>query len=91
MASQYHYLLTPEQTTETGVIASSSKSALTSHVSLTPLCTPPSPPVAKMGIDANRQPIRVEETVVPPDWLLANAIGRSRRDIFLSLFSPLQR
>ena len=76
----------PEQTTATGVCASSNRSADTSMLASPPRWTPPIPPVANSPMPARCARIIVADTVVapsagacaPPDM----AAGRLRRDSF---------
>ena len=62
------------------VLGDSPKSALMSHVSATPRCTPPMPPVTNTPIPAKPAPIKVPLTVVAPKLPWASTTGRSRRD-----------
>jgi hypothetical protein len=57
---------TPEQTISTGVVATTSRSADTSHVSRAPRCTPPRPPVPNTRMPAWWARAVVEATVVAP-------------------------
>ena len=59
-------LFTPAQTTHTGVVDSSVRSALTSKDVAAPRCTPPSPPVTKTRIPAREASRMVAATVVAP-------------------------
>ncbi|KAH3661787.1 hypothetical protein OGAPHI_005965 [Ogataea philodendri] len=76
--------LGPEQITPTGVLDSSSKSALTS-IKSKGRETPPNPPVANRSIPAAWARIMVEAIVVPPVSFLAITNGMSRREtLYLS-------
>ena len=83
--------LTPAQTTATGVLPNSVKSALMSIESSTNLCTPPIPPVTNMRMPAICASAIVDETVVAPFNRFATIIARSRRLVLIidSLFSGL--
>ena len=59
-------LFAPAQTTQTGVLASSCRSAEISMVFSAPRCTPPMPPVAKKRMPAMEAMIIVVATVVAP-------------------------
>ena len=78
-------LLTPADTTVTGVFPIYLRSALISIVSATSRWTPPIPPVTKMSIPAIEEHIIVADTVVEPSYFLAIAYGISLRLIFLTL------
>ena len=71
-------LFTPAQTTHTGVVDSSVRSALTSNDVAAPRCTPPSPPVTKTRIPAREASRMVAATVVAPCPWRAMIDGRSR-------------
>src|SRR6516164_7409063 len=69
---------TPAETTVTGVLDSTVRSADSSKVSLAPRCTPPRPPVAKTAIPTRAASTEVAATVVPPVTFLAIATAISR-------------
>mmetsp|Transcript_28089 Transcript_28089/g.61651 ORF Transcript_28089/g.61651 Transcript_28089/m.61651 type:complete len:219 (-) Transcript_28089:436-1092(-) len=60
--------LTPADTTTTGVLASSYRSADMSSVVSAPRCTPPVPPVTKVDMPAKLASFMVDATVVAPHW-----------------------
>ncbi len=80
-------LFAPAQTTATGVLASSSRSAEMSIVVSAPRCTPPTPPVANTRMPAMAAIIIVAATVVAPSAPRATSMGRSRR-LALATFVP---
>src|SRR5256884_4504767 len=69
---------TPAETTVTGVLDSTVRSADSSKVSLAPQCTPPRPPVANARTPARAASTDVAATVVPPVTFLATAMAMSR-------------
>ena len=78
---------TPEHTTATGVEASTSRSADTSHDDVSPgggRCTPPSPPVPNTPMPAACASSAVDAIVVAPSRPSAIAGPRSRADSFAS-------
>lgn len=77
--------LTPAETTVTGVLPSSLRSALTSIVYWQPLWTPPIPPVTKTWMPAIYAAIIVAETVVAPSALVINIWGKSLLLTFFTL------
>ena len=74
--------LIPAQTTVTGVLPNSSKSADISILVSAPLCTPPIPPVANTCKPAKCAKIIVPDTVVAALALDAQAYAKSLRDAF---------
>ena len=72
----------PAQTTITGVLVNSGKSAEMSKVSEAPRCTPPIPPVAKNFIPARLAHIIVAATVVAAFCVNAKTEGKSRLEAF---------
>ena len=83
--------LAPAQTTSTGVLASSSRSAEMSMVVSAPRCTPPMPPVAKTLMPAMAAIIMVVVTVQAPSMPLATSTGRSRRLALVTAWPALPR
>lgn len=81
----------PAETTMTGVCASSSRSAEMSIVVSAPRCTPPTPPVAKIGMPARPAMIIVAATVVAPSSPLDASTGRSRRLALIAFVPSLPR
>mmetsp|Transcript_19005 Transcript_19005/g.53455 ORF Transcript_19005/g.53455 Transcript_19005/m.53455 type:complete len:250 (-) Transcript_19005:207-956(-) len=76
-------LLAPAQTTHTLVRPNSVRSAEMSQDSSAPRCTPPMPPVTKMGIPARCASSIVAETVVAPLPREATTAAMSLRETFL--------
>ncbi len=74
----------PADTTETGVSASSRRSAEMSNDVSAPACTPPMPPVAKTSMPARCAQIMVAATVVAPVRPVASATARSARESFIA-------
>mmetsp|Transcript_17788 Transcript_17788/g.15563 ORF Transcript_17788/g.15563 Transcript_17788/m.15563 type:complete len:285 (-) Transcript_17788:140-994(-) len=77
--------LQPAETTATGVLPNSIRSAEISIVFATPLCTPPIPPVTKTLIPAKWAKIIVAATVVLPLSLLTRTFARSLLEHFLTV------
>lgn len=76
---------TPLETTHTGVRPSSSKSEDMSPVVVESRWTPPTPPVAKIGMPQRWAMSIVAATVVPADACRESRYGRSRREAFSTL------
>mmetsp|Transcript_148 Transcript_148/g.329 ORF Transcript_148/g.329 Transcript_148/m.329 type:complete len:248 (+) Transcript_148:2101-2844(+) len=79
----------PAHTTITGVRPSSVRSALTSHVTSPPLCTPPMPPVTNTRMPAAAASSMVADTVVAPSPFKAMMCAMSRLETLATLVPDL--